>query len=70
MYSVFEALLKEKATTAYAVSKATGIAVSTLSDWKNGRSKPKADKLKKIADFFGVSVEIFITESNAKLKEV
>lgn len=39
------------------VVKATGITKSTFSDWKSGRSKPKDEKLKKIADFFGVSTD-------------
>ena len=69
MYSVFEGLLKKNATTAYAVSKATGIAVSTLSDWKNGRSTPKADKIKKIADYFGVPMDLFISTDSNKAKE-
>lgn len=38
------------------VSKGTGIAQSTFSDWKNGRSVPKTDKLNKIAKFLGVPV--------------
>ena len=39
------------------VAKATGITKSTFSDWKTGRSKPKQDKLQKIADFFGVTLD-------------
>ena len=42
------------------VAKATGIPSSTFSDWKKGKSKPKLEKLVKIARFFGVSVEEFI----------
>ena len=60
MYEKFAALLTEKKTTAYAVSKATGIRPSCFTDWKHGRCRPKADKLKKIADFFGVSIEELI----------
>lgn len=55
-YEKFEALLKSYNTTVYRVSKATGIAQSTFSDWKSGRSTPKADKLKKIAEHFGISL--------------
>lgn len=44
------------------VARAIGIAQSTFTDWKNGRSQPKNEKLKKIADFFGVSLNYF-TES-------
>jgi repressor LexA len=56
-YSSFEQMLKIHNTTVYRVSKETGIAASTFSDWKNGRSCPKAEKLMKIAAFFGVSLD-------------
>ncbi len=59
-YKKFEELLKKHNTTVYKVSKATGIAQSTFSDWKSGRSTPKADKLKKIATHFGVSIGYMI----------
>ena len=32
----------------------------SFSSWKNGISKPKADKLKKIADYFGVSTDYLL----------
>jgi transcriptional regulator with XRE-family HTH domain len=60
LYEKFAELLVKYNKTAYRVSKETGIAQSVLSDWKNGRSKPKADKLKKIADYFGVTVDYFL----------
>ena len=62
-YKIFEELLKINKTTVYRVSKETGIAASTLSDWKNGRSTPKTEKLKLIADFFGVSLEYMLGTS-------
>ena len=66
-YKRFEALLKSNNSTAYKVSKSTGIAQSTFADWKSGRSTPKSDKLKKIADLFGVSLDYLTTgrDSNA-----
>lgn len=60
MYEKFERLLKERNLTPYRVSLDTGIAQSTLSDWKSGRSKPKVDKLKILANYFGVSIEYFL----------
>ena len=56
-YEIFEDLLKINKTTVYRVSKDTGISASTFSDWKSGRSVPKLDKIKIIADYFGVSLE-------------
>lgn len=39
-----------------------GISQSVLSDWKRGRSNVKIDKLKILADYFGVSIEYFLEE--------
>ncbi len=68
MYEIFVELLQKNNMTAYQVCKATGIAPATISDWKNGKSTPKQDKLKKIADHFGVSLDYLTTgkESEAK----
>lgn len=60
MYKKFEKLLIKSGKTAYQVSKDTGIATATLSEWKNGTYKPKADKLLKLAEYFGVSIEYFL----------
>ena len=61
MYEYFEKLLKEKGLTAYRISKETGVTQSTLSDWKRGRSTPKTENMKKIADFLNVSVDYLMT---------
>ena len=61
MYEIFEQLLKKHGITPYKVSKATGISTATLSDWKNGRSIPKSDKMQILADYFGVSFEYLTT---------
>ncbi len=69
-YAKFERLLKSREVTVYQVSKATGIAASTFSDWKNGRSTPKADKLARIADYFEIGLdELMGTESGARQSE-
>lgn len=62
MYEKFSLLIKEKGVTAYRVAKCTGLASSLFSEWKKGKSTPKADKLKKIADYFGVPVTYFLEE--------
>ena len=46
--------------TDYRVASDTGITKSTFTDWKRGRSKPKAEKLKILADYFGVTIEYFM----------
>ena len=57
MYDIYCRLRDDKKLKDSDVAKATGITKSTFSDWKTGRSKPKQDKLQKIADFFGVTLD-------------
>lgn len=64
MYSEFERLCIENGVTAYKVCQETGLSRSTISDWKSGRSKPKVEKLLKIADYFGVPVTTFIRKED------
>lgn len=59
MYDVFDELMKSRKMNPTEVSRQTKIPRSMFTDWKNGRSTPKADKLKILADFFGVSVDVF-----------
>lgn len=66
MYEIFEKLLKDSGITAYKVSKETGISTATLTSWKKGNYTPKADKLQKIADYFGVSMEYLLTGEEDK----
>ena len=66
MYEIFAKLLKEKGVTPYQVHKATGVAQSSLSDWKNGKSKPKYEKMAAIADYFGVSVDYLLGREEKK----
>lgn len=69
MYEIFLKLLEKKGVTAYKVGKATGIAGSTFSDWKSGRSIPKQEKLQKIADYFGVTVDYLMTGEDFKYSD-
>ena len=66
MYEKFAALLEKTHKTTYQVSKDTGIGENIFSYWKSGRSKPKVDKLKIIADYFGVPIEYFIEQEDVQ----
>lgn len=55
----FDALLKQRQITAYKVSNELNMSQGMLSDWKMGRSSPKADKIKRIAEYFGVEMSYF-----------
>lgn len=64
MYEIFEKLLKERGLRVADVTRATGISSSTFTDWKKGRYVPKTDKLQKVADYFGVSLDYLIKTSD------
>ena len=66
MYEVYQKLLDEKGLKNADVVRATGISNMTLSDWKRGKSVPKSDKMQKIADYFGVSVEYLTKGEESK----
>ena len=53
-------ILEERGLTAYKVSKDTGIAQTSFSDWKKGKSKPSAEKIKILSDYLGVSLEYLL----------
>ena len=66
MYEIFEQLLKKRKITPYRVSKETGVPQSTLSDWKRGRSVPKTEKLQKIANYLGVTLDYLLGNEQKK----
>lgn len=53
MYEIFAKLMKAKGCTAYQVAKETGIAQSTLSDWKNGKACQKQRRFRKLQIILG-----------------
>ncbi len=69
MYERFEQLLKERGINVAEFCKATGIANSTITDWKKGRYTPKTDKIQKIADFFNVSMDYLMGTDDQKYSD-
>lgn len=63
MYDKVAELMKKNGLRISDVARATGVPYSTFTDWKAGRYVPKYDKLQKIADFFGVSVDYLLSEN-------
>ena len=66
MYEVFEQLLQKFGVSTYQVSKATGIPQSTFSSWKSRKNLISGEKAKKIAEYFGVSVDYLMTGVETK----
>ncbi len=70
MYEIFARLLNQRNLKAADVCRGTGLPSSLFSEWKRGKSTPKADKMKKIADFFEVSVDYLLNgEEGSQAKE-
>lgn len=57
MYEIFRQLCQEKDVSTYKVCKDLGISQGTISNWKKGRNNLSNDVLKKIADYFGVTMD-------------
>ena len=57
MYESFVKLAQKKGVTAYKVAKETGLSQQVFTNWKSGRSQPSQSTLRKIAEYFGVSVD-------------
>ncbi|MCT8395496.1 helix-turn-helix domain-containing protein [Weissella soli] len=66
-------LLKQNRMTAAKLAEVVGVSTATVSDWSNGKTYPRIDKLEFIADYFGVSkaelVEDPQTISNSSSEE-
>lgn len=61
MYEKFEKLRTAKGVSVRAVAIATKTPPSCLYDWRAGRTKSLTpEKLKKIADYFGVTLDYFV----------
>jgi transcriptional regulator with XRE-family HTH domain len=56
------ALRKRHGTTQKQLSKQTGLAQSYVSELEAGRKNPGADLAVKIADFFGVPIDVLVRD--------
>ena len=65
MYDNFVKIIQEKGITAYRVAKETGISPTVFSDWKSGKSFPKIDKIKKIANYLNISEDYLLGKSDS-----
>lgn len=67
MYERYKKLLDEKNLKNADVSRGANVSNMTLSDWKNGKTIPKTDTLRKIAEFLEVSVDYFFGSENYQI---
>lgn len=60
LYKNIETRCKERGLTVSALEKAVGLGNATIKGW--GESSPKVDNLKRVADFFGCTVDDLLKE--------
>ena len=70
-WEILDKLMKDKGVTAYKIAKDNkGIITTVLfTDWKNGKSIPKLDKVRVIADYLGVTTDYIMGFDETK-KEI
>ena len=61
-YEQYASLRDARSVTDYRVAEVSGVPKSTFSDWKSGRSRPKLEKLTKIADAIDASLTDLMEE--------
>ena len=62
-YAVFDRLKGEKGVSSYRVAHDLNIPECTFTTWKKHGTTPKYLRLKAIAEYFGVSVDLFYEEA-------
>lgn len=61
MFEVFMKLCNAKGVAPTAVFQSLGITKSSYTGWKNGTYFPNSEKIRKIAEYFGVPMEYIMT---------
>lgn len=61
MFEVFMKLCESKGVKPTAVLLELGITKSSYTGWKNGTYHPNTEKIRKIAEYFGVPMEYLMT---------
>lgn len=64
MLAKIKELCKKENISITALESKLGFGKCTISKWET--SNPTVDKLKKVADYFGVPIEYFLKEENGK----
>lgn len=61
-----KALRADKKITMHDLAQKLGIGMSTISQYENGRREPNISIVKKLADFYGVTVDYLISGKEEK----
>lgn len=61
-------LMVEKNISNYRLAKDINVSNSTIANWLNGVTAPNNEKLRKLSDYFGVSVDYLLGKTDKKEK--
>lgn len=64
-----ECLRRKAGLTQNDVSKAVGVTQGSVSQWENGTSSPRADKLPLLATIFGCTIDELYDDVRATMRE-
>ena len=67
-YDKVNGLCRQKGISITALAVTLGFSKGSPTGWKTMKKPPRAANVKKIADYFGVSVDYFLEENNAPVK--
>ena len=72
LYDAVKDVSSKKGTSIYKLERALGYSNGSISKWN--KQSPSADKLKKVADYFGVTIDYLLdrkpaTQANATIEE-
>ena len=65
MYKIYEKLRDARGVTDYRVTKDAGLSSSTLAEWKKGKHQPSLETLKKLSNYFGVTIDYFVNSQSS-----
>ena len=65
-YDIIEHLCKERGIYVTQLASDIGVSKSNVTNWKNGRV-PRSDKVRKIADYFGVTVDYLLRDTTHQI---
>lgn len=66
IFEIYEKLRNARGVTDYAVAKACGLRRNIFTEWRKGICSPKADKIMKLAAYFGVPATLFYKDLDAQ----
>ena len=63
IYENVKRLCEKNKTSIWALEKACGIGNGTIGKWADGDTNPRIGTLKKIADYFGITVDELLKDN-------